>query len=214
MNQVNLLPPEILQRQKLRRATALVAGGGALVLLLILGLYLMQSSRLASVNDDIAAQDAQNAQLQAQIAELQPAETLQTQAQEQEQLLASAWQGEVSFSGILMDVSRVIPSDMVLTGFTAQTTAPAAGGTAPVPTTTGTNAFVGGISVTADAASIQTVASWLTRLESVKGWENPWVSTGAAGADGVRFTISSTVDLSDEVVTARGRGETPGGTAP
>ena len=67
MSQVNLLPQEILERQKTRRTTALVAFAGVLVLLGIVAFYLVQNGKLGSVNDQIAAQDAKNQQIQTKI---------------------------------------------------------------------------------------------------------------------------------------------------
>ena len=206
MSQVNLLPPEIQNRELVRRRTTMILLACIGVIALILAFYLLQSQRLSSVNADIEAQDATNAGIQAQINDLSEFATLQAQAQESESLLASAWQGEVSFSGLLMDVSHVIPSDMALSALTFQLTPADTGATAPA---TGTTTFVGTGTATGTAASAQTVATWLERLGSVKGWENPWVSNGTLGENGTTYTINSTVDLSDAVVTPRGRGVAP-----
>lgn len=206
MSQVNLLPPEIQNRELVRRRTTMILLACIGVIALILAFYLLQSQRLSSVNADIETQDATNAGIQAQINDLSEFATLQAQAQESESLLASAWQGEVSFSGLLMDVSHVIPSDMALSALTFQLTPADTGATAPA---TGTTTFVGTGTATGTAASAQTVATWLERLGSVKGWENPWVSNGTLGENGTTYTINSTVDLSDAVVTPRGRGVAP-----
>ena len=54
--------------------------------------------------------------------------------------------------------------------------------------------------------SIDTLATFLTRLESVKGWVNPFINTiGADSATG-GWVYSYAVDLTDEVVTPRGKG--------
>ena len=200
MSQVNLLPREILERQKIRRNTALIALVGAFVLLGVVGLYLLEGSKLSSVNDQIAAQDAENATVQTQIAQLQSYADLQTQAQQQQQLLDSAWSGEVSFSGLLMDVSSVIPPDMDLSSLNVTLIAPAAAGT-----TTTTTAFVGNINMAGEGLNSQTIATWLTRLETtVKGWANPWASTITLNVDGGPYTLTTTVDLTTAVVTPRG----------
>jgi len=202
MSQVNLLPPDILERQTQRRQTYLVAAAAAAVLLLIIGFYLFQSSKLAKVDDEIAAQEITNQGIQSQISDLADFATLQETAQASQQELDEAWSGEVSFSGLLMDISRVIPSDMVLDTLAFQLTpADTSGGTA----TTALVPFVGNMAAGGDAASVQSIATWLTRLESVKGWENPWVSSGALQDNGFSYAISSTADLSDAVVTPRGQ---------
>ena len=212
MSQVNLLPKEILERQTTRRNTAIVALVGGLLLLGVVGLYLLEGSQLSEVNDQIAAQNAENATVQAQIGKLQKFSDLQTQAQQQQQLLDSAWSSEVSFSGILMDISRVIPSEMDLTSLNVTLTAPVASTSTPPPTTPNTTTFVGSINMSGNALNPQTIAAWLTRLGAVKGWANPWASNATLSSDPGPYSLTTTVDLTTDVVTPRGsRGGTQSG---
>ena len=117
MSRVNLLPSEIKKGQEVRRRTALVVMGGAVVVAAILFLWVLQGMRLSGVNDEIDAQNKTNADLQQQIADLQKYEDLQVEAQQQEQLLAEAYADEVSYSSVLVDVSKVIPPDTYLTSY-------------------------------------------------------------------------------------------------
>ncbi len=110
MGQVNLLPPDILQGQRYRRLTLTVLLAGAIILALIVVFFLVQVGRLGSVNSNIEAKKQSNAQLQSQIDSLQKYDDLQVQAQQAQSELDAAYAGEVSFSGMLMDLSRVIPS--------------------------------------------------------------------------------------------------------
>ena len=116
--------------------------------------------------------------------------------------MQEAYAGEVSFSRLLMDVSRVIPSDMDLDSLTLQLTA--TGGAAT--TTPGTTAFVGTLSASGTAASVQSIATWLTRLEQVEGWVNPWTSNATLVEQGPSYTFDSSVDLTGGVITGRGKG--------
>jgi len=203
MSRVNLLPPEILEGHRSRQVAALVGAGAALVLVMIVLFYVLQVHRLGSENHNVATQQATNQVTQSQISALQAYATLQAAAQARQQLLQGAFADEVSFSRLLMDVSRVIPSDMDLNSLTLQLKAPAAG---TATTTTGPTVFVGTISAAGTAASVQSIATWLTRLEQVEGWVNPWTSSATLNADGVSYTFTSTVDLTDGVVTDRGKG--------
>jgi Tfp pilus assembly protein PilN len=203
MSRVNLLPSEILEGHRSRQIAALVGAGAALVLVLIFLFYVLQGQRLADENDKVAAQQDANQQVQTEINSLQPFATLQTSAQAEQQLLREAYSDEVSFSRLLMDVSRVIPSDMDLDTLSLQLRAPAAG---VATTTTGPTVFVGTLSASGTAASVQSIATWLTRLEQVEGWVNPWTSNATLSADGTSYTFSSTVDLTDGVVSDRGKG--------
>ncbi len=176
MSQVNLLPPELLARQKTRRLATLIVGAGAVFMALLVAFWFMQGQKLAGINDDIAAQNATNAGLQAQIDGLQDAQALQEEAAGKQALLTKAFAGEVSFSQLLMDLSKVIPSDAYLSSFDASLSAAVTAGTATVP---GTTTFAGSFAVEGGADGFESIASWLTRLESVRGWVNPWLSNAA-----------------------------------
>ncbi len=209
MSQVNLLPPELRARQKTRQQTTLIIGAGAAVVVLLMAFWFLQSQKLSGINDDIAAQNSTNSQLQGQIDQLQEFQQLQEQAAAQEALLAKAWVGEVSFSEMLMDLSRTIPSDAYLDTFSATLSTPVtAGVVAPTTPTT----FVGSFTAGGAADGFESLASWITRLESVKGWVNPWVSSASETAPNTGlYSFTSGVDLSNDALTPRGRGDVQGG---
>lgn len=208
MSQVNLLPPELRARQKTRQLTTLIVGAGVALIVLLLGFWFLQGQKLAGVNDDVAAQNLTNSGLQTQIDQLQDFQQLQEQAAAQQALLTKAFSGEVSFSQMLMDLSRTIPSDAYLDSFNASVTAPVAG----VVTATPATGFVGSFTAGGAADGLESLASWLTRLESVKGWVNPWFSSATeTAANSGLYTFTSGVDLSQDSLTARGREGVTGG---
>jgi Tfp pilus assembly protein PilN len=207
MSQVNLLPPDILQGQRYRRLTLTVLAAGAIVLVLIVVFFLIQVGRLGSVNNDVAAQNQTNAQLQGQIDSLQKYDDLQVKAQQAQSELNAAYAGEVSFSGMLMDLSRVIPSDAYLTTFTATIAGPppAAGGATTTP-------LIGTMTTGGQAIGFDSLSIWLTRLELVKGWVNPWMPTITADSSVPNaYTFTTSVDLTQDAQTPRGRGEVTAG---
>jgi Tfp pilus assembly protein PilN len=206
VSQVNLLPPEIVQRQILRRRTSMIALLGGVVVLAVLVFYFLQTARLSGVEDDIAAQEATNASITSQIAGLQEFATLQATAQAKQNLLASAYANEISFSGLLMDMSRVIPSDAYLDTMTIATTLPdAASAAVTTPSTTPLPTFVGSIQTGGKGLSVETLATYLTRLESVKGWVNPWMNSISKETGTTAYSFTSGVDLTDAVITTRGK---------
>jgi Tfp pilus assembly protein PilN len=206
VTQVNLLPPEIRQRTQSRRLTFMVVLAGIALLVLVGFLYAVQAANLSRVNEDIAAQESKNAQINAQIAGLQEFAALQTEAQAKKALLSTAFANEVSFSGVLLDLSRVIPSDAYLTTFAAQVTPPAAATTVPTAPVT-TTPLIGTMTAAGEGSGADSLASWITRLESVKGWVNPWISTFSETTPNTdRFTFNSGADLTSDVLTDRARG--------
>jgi Tfp pilus assembly protein PilN len=215
VSQVNLLPPEIKQRAQTRRVTLMVIGAGVVMLVLILFFFVVQSASLSRVNEDVAAQERRNAQLQAEINGLQEFAALQTEAEAKQALLSAAFANEVSFSGVLLDLSRVIPSDAYLTTFSAQV-APPASATVPeaAPTVPTDTPLLGTMTAAGEAAGADSLASWITRLESVKGWVNPWITTYTESTPATdRFTFNSGTDLTSDVLTDRAR-DAAGVTAP
>jgi Tfp pilus assembly protein PilN len=203
VSQVNLLPPDILAAQRQRRLAGVVALAGVGVIGLILVFYVLQLGSLAGVNDDIEAAEQNNAGLQRDIENLQEFEDLSAEAQAQQQLLNEVFADEISFSGLLMDISRVIPSDAALTSLTTAAQE-------PTPASGGTTLLVGRIDVAGIALDYESIASWLMRLERVRGWVNPWV-TSIADPETGPITFTSGVDLTTAVVTERG--QQAGGTA-
>jgi Tfp pilus assembly protein PilN len=197
VSQVNLLPPDIQAAQRQRRLAGVVALAGVGVIGLILVFYVLQLGKLAGVREDIEDQERSNASLQTGINQLQEFDELRARAQAKQELLNEVFANEVSFSGLLMDVSRVIPPTAALTSLSASKQEPA-------PSTGGTTLLVGRIDVAAIALDYDSVASWLTRLERVRGWVNPWVNSIVDPEDGP-ITYTSGVDLTETAVTQRGR---------
>jgi Tfp pilus assembly protein PilN len=206
VSRVNLLPSEIKKGQETRRRFILFVLAGIALILLVIGFWFIQSMRLSSVQSDIDAQDQQNASLQQEISGLQQYEQLQTEAQQEQQLLDTAYTDEVSFSGMLVDVSKVIPSDTYLTSFTSTLAAPTAPGTSSSSSSsTTTTTFVGTMSFSGTTLHFASLSPWLNRLESVQGWANPWTSnvtadSSVAGA----YQFDTSVDLTQDALTQRG----------
>jgi len=204
MSQVNLLPPEIRERQRTRRLTSLVALAGVVVLAGIGFLYGVQALTLSQVREDLRAQEAVNSQLQAEIASLQRFADLQAELREKQALVGEVFANEVSWSGALLDLSRVIPADAYLTGMTAQLSVQT--GQPAEPTPEGAQ-LIGSITFDGVVADIDTLADWLTRLEGVRGWVNAWASNATETEPfSGHYTFSSGVDLSVDAVTRRGAG--------
>jgi Tfp pilus assembly protein PilN len=205
VSQVNLLPPELRQRQAVRRTTSLVVLGGVGLLVLIGAFYLFQNQRLAGVEDDLAAQNDVNAQLQTQIAELQQFADLQAELAGKQALVQTLYVNEVSWSGALLDISRVIPDASYLTNMSGQIAAAVAGAAPPAGPTDGT--LIGSMSFTGVAGGTDVIATWLTRLEQIQGWVNPWVSSAQEDRprSGV-YQFTSGLDLSGAAATDRGQG--------
>jgi Tfp pilus assembly protein PilN len=204
VSQVNLLPPEILAAQRQRRLAGVVALAGIGLIGLILVFYVLQVGKVSGIRSDIDQQQQTNQGLQSEIQKLREFEELRARAQAKQKLLDDVFANEISFSGLLMDMSRVIPSTAALTSMTAAAQE-------PTPTTGGTTLLTGRIDIAGLALDYDTIASWLMRLERVRGWVNPWV-TSIADPETGPITYTSGVDLTAAALTERGRraGGVPG----
>jgi Tfp pilus assembly protein PilN len=207
VSQVNLLPPELRERQAIRRTTSLVVAAGLAALALIGIFYFFQVQRLSQVQSDLEAQQSRNAQLESEIASLQEFAALQAELASKEALVAQIFVNEVSWSSALLDVSRVIPDTSYLTNLTGQITATIAGEVVTEPTGgTPETTLVGNMTFAGVANQTETIATWITRLEQVQGWVNAWVNSAQEDAPGSRiYTFSNGLDLTQEAVTERGQ---------
>jgi Tfp pilus assembly protein PilN len=205
---MNLLPPEVRQRQKTRRQTAAVIAAGVVVLAGVGALYFLQQLRLVGVNNDLEEQRETNAGIQAQINDLRRFDELQREVEASRTMLTTLLANEILWSGVLRDVSLVIPSDVWLSGLTGDTNESAGTATPATPAAPGATGtgLVGQITFNGFSLDHRAVALWLARLDDVRGFANPWLSnaqkTDVGNSKVVQFT--SSVDLSQQAV-ARGR---------
>jgi Tfp pilus assembly protein PilN len=211
VSEVNLLPPELRERQAIRRTTSLVVAAGLVVLALIGIFYFFQVQRLSEARSDLEAQQSRNAKLESQIFSLQEFADLQAELASKEALLDEIFVNEVSWSSALLDVSRVIPDASYLTNLTGQITPTVVGEVATEPTGgTPETTLIGNMTFAGVANQTETIATWITRLEEVQGWVNAWVNSAEEDAPFSRiYTFSNGLDLTQEAATARGQGVTP-----
>ena len=204
---VNLLPAEIRERQRIRRRGGAVAAVGVLVLAALGVFYFLQQMRLNDLESDLATQEAENDRLRAEIAELQEFDQQQRELAASQDLLNTLLADEVQWSGVLRDISLVIPGQTWLTTLNGQVTEQAEGTAQP---TEGPSGLIGQISFNGFGLSHRAVALWLTRLEDVEGFANPWVSTSQKTEIGLQEVVqfTSTTDLSEQVLA-----RSPGGGA-
>lgn len=180
----------------------MVFTGGIIVLLVLAGFYFVQVFTLQGVEDDIETQQVVNAQLEAEIAALQDIAALEQEIERTRTVLSGLLVDRVLWSGILRDVSLVIPGEVWLNGLSAQLGLVEAEEGAPVSGT----GVVGQISFNGFAFDHRDVALWLSRLEDVRGFINPWLSSSAKTLIGTQdaVTFTSSVDLSEQAVARRG----------
>jgi Tfp pilus assembly protein PilN len=190
MTQVNLLPAGIRQRQRTRQITLLVSFVAVAAVAALLALFVLEGGKLSSAKTDLATAQATNAQLTTKISGLQRFKTL-ADAETAKQLVVHTIEADqVPFSAVLRDLSTVIPSQVYVTSLTG-TIQLTAGSANITPSLVG---LIGNIQIQGFAESHDSVALWLNRVATVKGWANPWVSSSTKG-DNTWVQFSGTIDM-------------------
>ena len=112
---IDLLPRELVEQRLVRRQRSGI-GAGFLVLLALLGLwYVLESRTLDRAQDKADQERAVATGLRAQRAQLQPLADLEAQIAAAEQLRTSVYRSEIRFSGVMRDISAIVPEDVWLT---------------------------------------------------------------------------------------------------
>jgi Tfp pilus assembly protein PilN len=200
MTQVNLLPTDIKVRQQTRRTMALVMAAGVAVFGVLFFVFVLQSARLVREQHKLSQQESVNSGLQTQIASLARFQQLKQTVAARQALVQEVETGEVEWSGVLRDVSMVIPDNVYLSAMSGSTGSTGVAG-APISTVAG----AGSIQFQGTAADFPTLSKWLTRLEEVTGWVNPWTTTAArSDTSAGRVDFSGSVDLSTDATVQGG----------
>lgn len=199
---INLLPPENKERQRVRRQTVAVVMMGVLLLVALGAFFLLQQTRLTSAENDLRDQQAVNAELQQDVNELQQFDQLAAEVEASRGLIAALLENQVLWSGVLRDISLVIPGQVWLDSLSGTVSAEAAAGGATT-TDTATQGLIGAISFSGNGFDHRSVALWLARLEDVSGFVNPWLASSTKSEIGPFEVVDfqSSVDLSTDAVT-------------
>jgi hypothetical protein len=220
---VNLLPKEIKERRLAQRQRSGIAVGFVL-LVALLGLWYVRESRaLTDARREADRERAVADGLRAQRTALEPYAELERQIAAADQLRAKVYAREVRFSGVMQDISAIIPSDVWLTQMNAAVTAstnqagggaaPAAGAGAtltpgspgagsPVATITFTGAGLGHV----DVGGFMRALSAGPKKRGARVYLNPYFTASQKDDEGggeTTVTFSATVDLSQAAFSGR-----------
>ncbi|HKN41116.1 MAG TPA: PilN domain-containing protein [Acidimicrobiia bacterium] len=202
MTQVNLLPTGVREKQKTRRVTVAAVVGVAGVMMILLLVYVLQVGRLASASRQLTAQESINRDYRSKIQALQPFADLKTNVANRQALVAQLMHGEILWSGVLHDLSMVLPDQMWLTGMTGTLNTSGAAGSGAASA-----GLAGNIQFQGYSFDHPTVALWLVRLQEVHGWVNAWISNAARTDFNNHSLVQfvSSVDLTTDATTNGGR---------
>jgi len=222
---IDLLPRKLVEERLVRRQRTGI-GAGFLVLLAALGVwYVLETQQLSDAQAAADQERATATGLRAQRAQLQPLADLESQIDAAEQLRAVVYQKEIRFSGVMRDISTIVPDDVWLTSMAVAfndaakasapgtaTTAPAGGGAAATtPGSPGAGSPVASITFAGAGLEHVDVGGFLRALARgpKKGGQqvylNPYFTTSqkADETGQAMVTFSATVDLSSAAYSGR-----------
>lgn len=198
---VNLLPPEIGERLRLRRVQLLLAGGVLATAGVVGALYASAAAALDDATDHLAAVTGTGAELQSETRALGHVDDVYAQAAAAQSLLVTAMGEEVRYSRFLDDLSKVVPEHVWLRNVTFTQTG---AGPAESP-----GAGIGTVTFTGVGFDHDDVAVWLETLAAQKGFADPYVTAATTEAIGARTTVAftSNVTLTTEALSGRYTGQ-------
>ena len=222
------LLPRLLVEQRLVRRQRTGIGAGFLVLLAVLSVwYVLEAQKLGDAQAEADQERATATTLRAQRAQLQPLADLEAQIDAAEQLRASVYRNEIRFSGVMRDISAIVPTDVWLTSMavafsdtaaanaspTGAAAAASSGGGAPATTPGSPGAGSPVASITFAGAGLEhvDVGGFLRALARgpKKGGQqvylNPYFTTSEKTDKNGQATVtfSATVDLSSAAYSGR-----------
>jgi Tfp pilus assembly protein PilN len=199
VRRINLIPVGERRRTK----TDFGYLGLVVVVLVVVGgmaaSYLYFSGRLADQEQQLADLQAQNQQIQTQLAALSQFDALQQQRIATEQIVQKIYAGRTLLSEIMGDLSLVVPENVWFTALSIQapdipveqTDAKAPAATPPAP---------GKITITARTYGFEDVARFLVRMGQIPGVSDILLSragkasgTFAPGKNVKEFSVDATV---------------------
>lgn len=229
---VNLLPKELTERRLVRRQRGGIAVAFVL-LLALLGLWSMrESQKLTEARQEADRERAVAAGLRGRKAALQPYAALERQVAAADQLRAKVYAREIRFSGVLQDISAIVPADVWLTQMSVATkdiSTTSTGGSAAAPAASlaagspGAGAPVATITFTGAGLQHVDVGGFMRALAAgpkqhgSQVYLNPYFTASQqdAGEGGeTTVTFSATVDLSEAAFSGRFQAGQQGTVAP
>ncbi len=179
---VNLLPPEIGEKAKAKRAKVAMVGTGLAAVGVVGAMYVVQSAKVSGAESDLTAAKARTTALNADLAKLNNVRDVYARRAATEQVLAAAMAREIRWSRFLTDLGLTIPSDVWLNEFNAKQSADGLpGAQAAAAGQSASNQVLadpglGQVSFNGVAMDWYDVAAWLESLAKQKGYVNAFAT--------------------------------------
>ena len=207
---VNLMPPEIAEAARFRRFQMAMVAAGVGAVAVVGALTYSAHQSVSHAKAGLAAAQAQQANLQSQLAGLQSVRDVYSQVAAKKAMLRQAMGSEIRWSYYLTDLSLKIPQNVWLTNVTATeqastAAAPAAAAAGAASATSLVPAGIGSMTFTGVAFAHDDVATWLDALAKERGFTNVYFTNSTKAAIGPKSVVnfSSSVTLTQAALSGR-----------
>ena len=198
---VNLLPPEIAERARVRRVQAGLGAAVGVSVLVVGALYFLQVAKVNDAQEDLDLAKREGVVLAQRRAELQSVADTYAAVAAKEAVLRAALAQDISWSSYLNDLMLTIPDNVWLTSVAVSQSLGAA---APAPVPSGPLS-IGTVTFSGMAFDHDDVATWLEVLSRQRGYGNPYFTSSVEQDLGSRklYPFSSSVTLTEEALSGR-----------
>ena len=206
---VNLLPPEIGERRRLKKLQTGLGAGVAAAAVVVGALTLLAMAQVDSAQEDLDASQARGVRLQAEANKFAEVPLVYAQVEAAQAQLGQAMGQEVRWSYFLNDISLKTPNKVWLTNMTvAQNVDTAATVAVPTPALAQGSYIPSGLgTVTFEGKGFahNDVAAWLDALAKQKGLTQPYFTNSEVQKIGTdsSVTFSSQATITEEALSGR-----------
>ena len=174
---LNLIPKKVKASGQDKRSDVLAGVGVGVFALLLIGLWILQESKVNSLNQSVATHQSQVAVLQSSLTKLSPISNLEKSIQASISGVKGELQGDVSWDRLISSIGNAVPGDANLTSL-SMTLSPS---TSVQSGASSANAATGAITVNLSFSSCsqQSPIDWLNSITQVPGLGLTWVSSSS-----------------------------------
>ncbi|HWL36492.1 MAG TPA: PilN domain-containing protein [Frankiaceae bacterium] len=203
---VNLLPPEIAERAKVRKAQLAMVGTGLAAVAVVGVMYTQASAKVSDANEQKEQAVAANVALRGDLAKLETVKATYAKVDAANKTLTTAMKYEVRWSSFFHGLTLTIPENVWLDQMEVRMTVAKTAGSgdnAPV-----LDPQLGTVTFKGKAFSHDDVSSWLESLDKQKGYSDPFFTLSKlviepGMGNRPRYTFDSTAYVNEKALSNR-----------
>lgn len=200
---VNLLPPEIGERRRLKKVQTGLGAGVAAAAVVVGALTLLAMAQVDSAQEDLDASKSRGVRLQAEANKFAEVPLVYAQVEAAEAQLGQAMGQEVRWSFFLNDLSLKTPNKVWLTKMSVAQNVDTA--SAVAESGSYLTAGLGSVTFEGHGFAHNDVAAWLDALAKQKGLSQPYFTKSERTEIGTRDTVkfASQATITEEALSGR-----------